>query len=110
MYSEVKTLKVEDNKDLSSWLEEVLRFIYDESCVSVAIACTTEEGPILTSYYRCSSADKALYASYINQDSMLDTLEANPRKLKEIISSCDDESDEDEIPDSRFEDLDDLIT
>lgn len=98
-------MKIEDNKDLSSWLEEILKFIYDENCVSVAVACTTEEGPILTSYYRCSSADKALYASYINQDSMLDTLEANPRKLKEILDSCDDEESEEDITDEKFDDL-----
>lgn len=74
-------MNIEDNKDLSSWLEEGLRYLYEGNVQNVAIQATNENGEILTSYFHCNIPTKLLFAGYIQQDAMLDTLEA--RRIKE---------------------------
>lgn len=70
-------MKIEDNKDLSSWLNKGLKYLYDEDAVSVALLATLKNGEIFSGYFNCDVPSKLLYSGYINQDAMLDTLAAN---------------------------------
>lgn len=70
-------MKIEENADLSKFLENGLRMLYDENVKSVAILATTEDDDISIGYYHCSVSTKLMYAGYIQQDAMIDTLKTN---------------------------------
>jgi len=84
-------MKFEDNKELSTFLEEGIRTLYENGAKAVAILATLENGEVLSGYYCCGVPTKMLYAGYIQQDAMLDTL-----RKKGIDVDNDEEDDLDE--------------
>ena len=82
-----------DPNDLpyAEWLEKSLQNIASSPIQSICIVAKRTNGEMLTGYYNCSVTDKLLFAGYINQDAMMDSLYANG-----YISGEDDDEDDDE--------------
>lgn len=70
-------MRIEDNEDLSTFLERGLRNIYENGAQQVAILATLESGEVLAGYYHCNIPTKLLYAGYLQQDATLDALKKN---------------------------------
>lgn len=83
---------MEDLKNLpyAEWLEESLQNVVSKPIQAICIMSKFEDGEIGTGYYKCSAADKLLFAGFLQQDAMLDTLKANG-----YIDDDEDEEDED---------------
>ena len=78
----------------AEWLEGALRRISVMSMRTLILIGITEDGDTYNDYYNATMGDKLMIAGLIQQDAMLDTLEANGH-----IKSMDDEEDEDEEDD-----------
>lgn len=63
----------------AEWLESVVkRLIQEPETVNgIAVAIVGNDNTIETGYWECSMADKILVSGIIQQDAMLQTLEAN---------------------------------
>jgi hypothetical protein len=61
----------------AQWLEEALRRVSILPTRTLAILGITEDGDTYIDYYNASMGDKLLLAGLIQQDAMLNTLEAN---------------------------------
>ena len=72
----------------AEWLEGTLRRISMMPMRSLVIIGITEDGDTYNDYYNATLGDKLLISGLIQQDAMLDTLEANG-----FINSEDDEED-----------------
>lgn len=81
-------MKIEDDPDLRQFLENGLRMIYTYNAKRVAIFATLEDDDILFGYHECNIPTKLLYAGYIQQDAMIDTL--NRREEDEEDSEDED--------------------
>ena len=86
----------------AEWLENSLRNLASKRVDSLCIMAVTEDSEVLTGYYNCSVPDKFLMSGYLNQDAMIETLQANG-----LIPSDEDEEDE-EYEDCDYEDEEDL--
>lgn len=86
-------MKIEDNKELSSFLEEGIKTLYENGAKSVALLATLDNDEILAGYFQCGITTKMVYAGYIQQDAMIDTLRKNGL---EIGDDEGEEEDEDE--------------
>lgn len=60
----------------AEWLEEILSNISTKPMRALAMIGVTEDGDIYNGYYNASAADKILMSGLIQQDAMIDTLEA----------------------------------
>ena len=81
-------------KDISKlpyaqWLEQSLQNIVGKPVQSICILTKYDSGDIGTGYYDCSIGDKILFAGYLQQDAMIETLQVN-----EYIESDENEEDE----------------
>ena len=65
------------NLPYAGWLEESLRNLIDTPVESICIITKSTDGEVLTGYYDCSVSDKLLFAGYLNQDAMIETLQVN---------------------------------
>lgn len=80
----------------AQWLEQSLQHIVGKPvqaiCIMTKFANTEEElgDDIGTGYWNCSVADKLLFAGFIQQDAMLDSMRANG-----YIPDDEDETEED---------------
>lgn len=63
-------------KPYAEWLEEILSDICAMPMRALAMIGVTEDGDIYNGYYNASAADKILMSGLIQQDAMIDTLEA----------------------------------
>lgn len=61
----------------AQWLEQTLRDISELDTRAIALVGVLENGDVYTGYYNTSMTDKLVLAGVINQDAMMDTLEAN---------------------------------
>ena len=64
----------------AKWLEQSLQGIVGKPVKSICILTKMEndgQDEIGTGYYECSVADKLLFAGYLQQDAMIDTLQIN---------------------------------
>lgn len=63
----------------ATWLERSLRNIIDDPTPTESICIITKSanGDIGTGYFNCAVGDMILFAGYLQQDAMLDTLRAN---------------------------------
>lgn len=61
----------------ATWLEQTLRDISELDVRSIALVGVLESGDVYTGYYNAQMTDKLVLAGIINQDAMMDTLEAN---------------------------------
>ena len=75
----------------AEWLEGALRRISVMPMRTLILIGITEDGDTYNDYYNATMGDKLMIAGLIQQDAMLDSLEANG-----YIKSMDDEEDEDE--------------
>ena len=73
----------------AEWLEGALRRISMMPMRALVIIGITEDGGTYNDYYNATLGDKLLISGLIQQDAMLDTLEANG-----FINSEDNEEDE----------------
>ena len=70
------------------WLEQSLQNIVGKPVRSICIMTKFDDDEIGTGYYDCSVADKILFAGFLQQDAMLDTMREN--------GYIDEEEDDDE--------------
>ena len=63
-------------KPYAKWLEAILSDICAMPMRALAMIGVTEDGDIYNGYYNASVADKILMSGLIQQDAMIDTLEA----------------------------------
>ena len=63
-------------KPYAEWLEEILSDICAMPMRALAMIGVTEDGNKRNGYYNASVADKILMSGLIQQDAMIDTLEA----------------------------------
>ena len=61
----------------AKWLEQSLQDIIGKPVKSICILTKFEKDDIGTGYFDCSVADKLLFAGFLQQDAMLDTLKNN---------------------------------
>lgn len=71
-----------NSKDLSnipyaSWLEQALQELINFPVKGICLNVTTDTGEVYTNYYEISMRDKLTIAGLMQQDAMLDTMEAN---------------------------------
>lgn len=71
-----------ENIDLSTlpytkWLEEAVAGIIGMPVESICILTKYTDGSVQTGYYKCSVNDQLLFAGFINQDAMIETLKVN---------------------------------
>lgn len=70
---------------LEAWLEDAIKTLIQVKPTQICLAARTGNGETLTAYYMCDAEDKALIASHIQADAMLDVLEANADTLRGIL-------------------------
>ena len=81
----------------AEWLENSLRKLASKRVDSLCIMAVTEDSEVLTGYYNCSVSDKFLMSGYLNQDAMIETLQANgliPSDEDEEYEDCDGDYEE----------------
>ena len=78
----------------AEWLEGALRRISAMPMRTLILIGITEDGDTYNDYYNAAMGDKLMIAGLIQQDAMLDTLEANG-----YVKSIDDDNDDDEEDD-----------
>lgn len=61
----------------AAWLEESLTSIFAMPVESICIMTRLNSGDIGVSFYECNTADKIMFAGYLQQDAMIDSLKAN---------------------------------
>lgn len=77
----------------AKWLEAYLQNVASKPVESICMLVKRENGEILTGYYNCNVSDKLMFAGYVNQDAMFDSLYADGY----IVNEGDvDETEEDE--------------
>ena len=74
----------------AEWLEQSLHNIIGKPVEAISILIKYEGGTVGTGYYNCSVGDKILFAGYIQQDAMIETLEVNG--MVEDIEEDEDEN------------------
>ena len=82
----------------AEWLEGALRRISAMPMRTLILIGITEDGDTYNDYYNAAMGDKLMIAGLIQQDAMLDTLEANGY-VKSIDDDNDDDDEEDEEDD-----------
>ena len=75
----------------TKWLEEAVAGIIGMPVESICILTKYTDGSVQTGYYKCSVNDQLLFAGFINQDAMIETLKVNGQIPRE------DGEEEDEI-------------
>lgn len=76
------------------WLEETLQEMVTLPLDAICITAKLQDGSVYTSYSDdCTMNDKVMFAGYIQQDAMMQTLRAN-FKMKAIEDEENDETDE----------------
>ncbi len=61
----------------AEWLEESLQSLIETPVGSICILSKSTDGEVFASYYKCGVSDKILFAGFMNQDAMIDTLQEN---------------------------------
>ena len=61
----------------AEWLELSLQNIIEKPVKAMCIITKFDTGEIGTGYYDCDMTDKLVFAGFIQQDAMIDTLSAN---------------------------------
>ena len=61
----------------TKWLEEAVTGIVGMPVESICILTKYKDGSVQTGYYECEVSDQLLFAGYLNQDAMIETLRIN---------------------------------
>lgn len=79
LYEPIKETHMNDLSTLpyAKWLEESLQNIVGKPVKAICIMTKFDTDDIGTGYWDCSVADKVLFAGFLQQDAMLDTMKAN---------------------------------
>lgn len=65
-------------KPYANWLEKTLQDMFSLNHIeSICIMTKSTNGVLHTGYYDCSVADKILFAGFLQQDAMIETLQDN---------------------------------
>lgn len=75
----------------AEFLETVCRVIMEHQPEAVAVSYKCENGDIGCAYFDCAIVDKLAMAGMMQLDAKWDDIYANPRKLKEVLESDDDD-------------------
>ena len=67
-------MKIEDNQDLATFLENSLKTLYKADAKSVAVIATAKDDDVFIGYYHCGGPTQILYAGYLQQDAMMCSL------------------------------------
>lgn len=79
------------NMPYAKWLENTLRELTNLPTRSICVAAITNDGDPYIDYYNVSIPDMFVFSGLINQDAIMNTLEANG-----VIECMDDEEDIDD--------------
>lgn len=66
-----------NNLPYARWLEQSLQTIVGKPVEAICILTKFDTGDVGNGYWNCTVADKLVFAGFLQQDSMLDTLKAN---------------------------------
>lgn len=61
----------------AKWLEESLQNFVGKPVQSICICTKFEDGTVGSGYWDCSISDKLIFAGFLQQDAMLDTMREN---------------------------------
>lgn len=61
----------------TKWLEEAVAGIIGAPVDSICILTKYKDGSVQTGYYNASVHDQLLFAGFLNQDAMIETLKVN---------------------------------
>lgn len=73
----------------TKWLEEAVANIIGMPVESICILTKYKDGTVQTGYYECEVSDQLLFAGFLNQDAMIETMRVNG-----LIRREDEEEDE----------------
>jgi hypothetical protein len=80
----------------ASWLSDVLAQLEGLKIDRIAIAAPLPNGEVFTGYFNMEMMDKAVTATNIQADAMLDAVCANGRHIQEAWESAEDEEEDGE--------------
>lgn len=77
----------------AAWLEESLRLIYKAKPKAIVIAAIDETDKVITGYYNTTPQDKAIIASNIHGDIVMDIIKNNAAVIRDMMEGADDGTD-----------------
>ena len=77
------------------WLENAIKVLSEHSVKSACIVANIESGDTLTGYWKANARDKAIFASNIQSDIVIDTIYGNASLIRQILEDAGDEEDVD---------------
>lgn len=72
----------------AAWLEESLKIIAGFEPACLCIAATSPDGDTFTGYYNADATAKAVFAHHIQSDVVMDIIQNNAGKIKEILEEA----------------------
>lgn len=79
------------SKPYAKWLEGSLQNMVSKPVKSICILSRYEDDSVGTGYYDCAVSDKILFAGFLSQDAMLNTLVENG-----LVEDMEDDEEDDE--------------
>lgn len=79
------------DRELLEWLEGAVKTIFERKVKSMAFVGEAEDGEMLTGYYGADAQDKAMFASNIQSDVVMDIIEGDAEKIKELLREPDED-------------------
>lgn len=80
----------------ASWLSEVLAQLEQYKIDRICIAAPLPNNEVFTGYFNMEMMDKALIATNVQADAMLDAVAANGRHIQEAWEAAEDDEEDDE--------------
>lgn len=66
-----------DNKELTEWLEDVVKHIMEKNADGIAFVAQSDDGETFTAYYDAGPCRKVEFASHIQIDAMREVIDVN---------------------------------
>lgn len=76
----------------SVFLEQAVRFVYENKPVSITLVAEQKTGEVLTAYYHSDTNNKMTAIMHILTNFIIDTISNNKEILKELLMAEDEES------------------
>ena len=85
-------MKSEDITKLpyAPWLENAIRTLTEHDVRSACIVATVDDGETMTGYWNSDTQDKAMFASAIQSDIILEIMEQNADAIKRAMEEGDE--------------------
>ena len=90
-------MNIYENKELASWLNELIRRIEDEEIKSMSVCAVMGDGSTATAFFKCNPADLFMMSGLLTQDAIMKTIEVNGPWLKDIVENPEEWSEDDEV-------------